>query len=330
MFLRSRAMLVGLVVGVPLSAAFLWLALRGVDLDAVGKVLATADVRLVALGVLAMACVSGGQAVRWRAIARTPSVSTARFVEMVVSAVAVNDVVPGRVGEFLRARWLALAARIPGGRAFATVFVDRVFDVVTLVIFLAVSLPFATSAEWLRRITVGGLVLLGLVALVLAGARVYARRRTRERRHENRIVRRLVRDTLEGLAEPLGRRREAALLGISLATWSMWGLAAWLVARSVGIELSVVDVIFVTAVINLGVAMPSSPGFIGTYQWLGVSVLALFDVGANQALAFAILLHAIWYVPTLLVGGTLLLRRAVLAMRVGPAVRAPLVEASDA
>ena len=69
------------------------------------------------------------------------------------------------------------------------------------------------------------------------------------------------------------------------------------------------EAIFVTAVINLGVAIPSSPGFIGTYQWLGVSALALFDVGANEALAFSILMHAVWYVPTLLVGGALLLRR---------------------
>ena len=66
----------------------------------------------------------------------------------------------------------------------------------------------------------------------------------------------------------------------------------------------------VTAVINLGVAIPSSPGFIGTYQWLAVSSLALFGVGATEALAFGVLMQAVWYVPTTLVGGALLLRRA--------------------
>jgi len=248
---------------------------------------------------------------------------------MVVSGVAVNDVLPGRVGDLLRARWLQVAARIPGGRALATVIVDRAFDVLALVVFLAISLPFVASAEWLRRIAIGGLVLLVLLGLVLVAARIYVRSRDRKRRAHRGLVRRLVRDTLEGLADPIGRRRGAILVGISLATWAMWALAAWLVARSVGIELSAMEAIFVTAVINLGVAVPSSPGFIGTYQWLCVSALALFDVRASEAFAFSILMHAVWYVPTLLVGGALLLRRAVGAARTAPARHVPLLEAPD-
>jgi uncharacterized protein (TIRG00374 family) len=327
--LRSRAVAVGLLVGVPLSVVFLWLAVRGADLDSVRNVLATADVGLVALAVLAFACVAFGAAVRWHAIARTPSVSTTRFTEMVWSGVAVNDVVPGRVGELLRARWLSQAAGIPGGRALATVFVDRVFDVVTLVLFLAASVPFVTSAEWLRRVAAGGLVLLLLVLFVLVAARVYTRRRSGAGHHERGLVRRLLHDTVEGLAVPLGRKREAALLALSVVMWAAWGLSAWLVARSLGIELSALDVVFVAAAINLGVAIPSSPGFIGTYQWLAVSALGLLGVGATEALAFGILLHATWYVPTLLVGGTLLVRRALLSMRITASSRAAL-DASDA
>ena len=111
---RNRAVLVGLVVGLPLSALFLWLALRDADLDQVRAVLGEARIGLVALAVLAIAAVYLGQAVRWRAIARTPAVTTARFAEMVVSGVAVNNVLPGRVGDLLRARWLQLDGRDPG------------------------------------------------------------------------------------------------------------------------------------------------------------------------------------------------------------------------
>jgi glycosyltransferase 2 family protein len=316
--LRSRATLFGLVVGVPLSAVFLWLAVRNADVDEVWSVLGDSDLGLVALAVAAIGGVYLGQAVRWRAIARTPSVSTGRFAEMVVSGVAVNNVLPGRVGDLLRARWLQVAARIPGGRALATVFLDRVFDVVALVAFLAVSLPFVAGTEWLRRIAVGGLALLAAVALVLVGARVYTRRRARERRSGRGLLRRVARDTVEGLADPLGRLRSFGLGGLSLAVWGTWALSAWLVARSLGIELSLVEAVFVTAVINLGVAIPSSPGFIGTYQWLGVSALALFDVPTEEALAFSILMQAVWYVPTLVVGGGLLLLRLVRTLRARP------------
>ena len=234
-----------------------------------------------------------------------------RFVEMVVSSVAVNNVLPGRVGDLLRARWLQVAARIPGGRSLATVFVDRGFDVLALVAFLAFSLPFVSSADWLRRIAIGGLALLLVLGFVLVVARAYTRRRARERRGHRSLVRRIARDTLEGLADPIDRARGAMLAGISLVTWAMWGLAAWFVAQAVGIELSLLEAVFVTAVINLGVAIPSSPGFIGTYQWLAVSALGLFDVATDSALAFGILMQAVWYVPTTLVGGALLLLRGV-------------------
>src|SRR5574341_1306035 len=139
--LRSRAAVLGLVAGIGLSALFLWLAVRNASLAEVRAVLTGADLELVALAVAGMAGVYVCQAVRWRAIARTPAVSTARFCEMVVSGVAVNNVLPGRIGDLLRARWLQVDARIPGGRALATVFVDRAFDVLALVVFLAISLP---------------------------------------------------------------------------------------------------------------------------------------------------------------------------------------------
>ena len=76
---------------------------------------------------------------------------------------------------------------------------------------------------------------------------------------------------------------------------------------------------------NLGVAIPSSPGFIGTYQWLSVSVLALFDVDRTDAFAFSVLMHAAWYVPTTLAGAGLLVaaagRRWQLGASLGDALR---------
>ena len=84
----------------------------------------------------------------------------------------------------------------------------------------------------------------------------------------------------------------------------------FLVARSVGIDLAPLDAVFVASALALGVAIPSSPGYVGTYQWLGVASLGLLDVPVNEALAFSILMQASWYIPTTLVGGAILGWRA--------------------
>jgi glycosyltransferase 2 family protein len=91
----------------------------------------------------------------------------------------------------------------------------------------------------------------------------------------------------------------------------MWAVGAILVGRAVGVDLSLLEALFAASVINLGVAIPSSPGFVGTYQWLAVAALGLFDVPREQALAFAILMQAVWYIPTTLAAAVLLGGRAV-------------------
>jgi glycosyltransferase 2 family protein len=293
------------LVGVPIGLVFLWLAVRNADLDAVRDSLRAADAGLVALAIGAFGIVYVLQSTRWRRIAATPSVGLARFFEMTVSGVAVNNVLPGRIGDFLRARWLGLAARMPAGKAFGTVILDRAFDLVVLVGLLVVGIAAVASSEWLVELAAAGaVVVLGFVA-VLVFSRTYIDRRDRDRR-ERGLLRRLVRDTVERLAEPLGRRHLLVWLGLSLGAWAMWAVAALLVAQSLDIELALTDALFVTAVLNLGSAVPSSPGYVGTYEWLGVASLGLLDVGHEQALAFTILLHAAWYVPTTLFGAVAL------------------------
>jgi len=317
---RRRA-LIGLLVGVPLSAAFLWLAVRNADLSVVWSTLEEAKRGPVALAVLALLAVNGVQAVRWRDIAASRNVSWGRFYEMVVSGVACNNVLPVRIGDLLRARWLATSAPMPSGRAFGTVVIDRSCDVAALFVLLLVGLAAVASSAWIVSIAVGtAIVLVGLVAVVLF-ARVYTSRRSRERRSRG-TVRRLVRDTAEALAAPMGRRRPAFWMALSLGAWTTWSLAAILVANAVGFHLGLVDALFVAGVMNLGVAIPSSPGFVGTYEWLGVAALGLLDVPSEQALAFSILMHACWYIPTTLLGLAALGVRGLVRVRRGRALAA--------
>jgi uncharacterized protein (TIRG00374 family) len=325
---RSRGLVTALV-GVPIGLVFLWLAVRDADVDAVWRSLREAEAGGVALAIVAFGGVYAFQSTRWRRIASTPQIRLARFYEMTVSGVAVNNVLPGRVGDLLRARWLGLAARMPAGRAFGTVVLDRACDLVVLVALLVVGIAAVASSEWLVRLAAGGLLVVAAFGAVLLLARAYIRRRERDRRARG-LLRRLVRDAVEVLAEPLGRRRPVVWLGLSVGAWAMWALAAGLVARSLDIELSVADALFVAAVLNLGSAIPSSPGYVGTYEWLGVAALGLIGIPHEPALAFTILLHASWYVPTTLAGGAALSVRGVRRLRRSRRERAVQVRSSTA
>jgi uncharacterized protein (TIRG00374 family) len=312
MNLRRPATVVSLAVGVPLSLLFLWLAGRSTNLSLVWTTLKAAKPGDVLLSVAAMCSVYVVQAIRWRVIAAGRA-SRRNYVGLVVGGVAANNVLPGRIGDVFRGVWLARLEQIPSGRALATVVYDRASDVMALVVLLAISLPFTVRPTWLLRIVVGGVILALLITAFLVAAHVFARLHERTERVRSR-ARRVARDLLDGLASPPSPGRAVVALALSLAAWGIWTVGAWLAARSLGIELSALDSLLVAAVVNLGVAIPSSPGFIGTYQWLCVSTLSLLGIDKDQALAFSILLHASWYVPTTLAGSVYVLWR--LARRV--------------
>jgi len=318
---RRTAMIVGLALGVPVSGLFLWLAIRGADLSQVRKALGDARVPPLVLAGTAFVVVYAAQAERWRRIAAVRTVGWRTFAELVVSSVACNNVLPARIGDLLRARWLGRRAALPAGRALASVVLDRACDLVVLFALLLATLPEVAGSGWSYRIAGGTLVLLVGVVVLLVFARAYTGRRARARLASRNLVRRIFRDVVEGLAEPMGRARLATAIALSAVTWLAFAGASIGVGRSVGIHLRVVDALFVTAVINLGVAIPSSPGFVGTYQWLGVASLDLLGIDRSRALAFAILLQAIWFLPTTLVGGGLLAAHGMRRMTAPDSVR---------
>lgn len=306
--LRRIGLLVAL--GLPLSGLLLYLALRGAHPGRVKATLRRADAGEVAAAVVLLQVVYVLQGERWRALAggRLPLRS---HVGMVFGGLAVNNVLPGRIGDLLRSRWLAIDARMPGGRALATVAVDRGADLTALAGLMILALPFIAREEWIVRIVIGGVAAVAALAALALIARTYTRLRPRERMTSRSRVRRLVRDTLDGVAGSVTRRQVARALVLSLLAWGTWGAAAFLVAHSLGVELRLVEVVFLTAAMNLGVAIPSSPGFVGAYQWLAVSAFAVFGLDRELGLAFSILMQASWYLPTTIVGGAVVLNRMI-------------------
>ncbi|MDX6520851.1 MAG: glycosyltransferase 2 family protein [Gaiellales bacterium] len=311
-----RNLIPGLAIGIPASLVFLYLATRGIDAGDVERVVRRARLLDLVAALAVMALVYPLQAARWRLIARGQATAPFRtFLRMVLSAVAVNNVVPGRPGEVLRGYWLSRESSIRPSRAIATVVVDRASDVLVLVVVLIVGYPFVHHASWLSHLALAALVVGAVVLAVIAVCLRYVRQRSgRGRAAPEGIRARWVGRQLSGLVRGTAasvNRADAAMIGLlTVAAWGCFVVSEWLVAASLGIAVSAPQLVFVAAVINLGVALPSSPGFIGTYQWLCVTSLALFGVGDNQAFAFSILLHALWFVPTTLAGLAILLHHA--------------------
>jgi uncharacterized protein (TIRG00374 family) len=310
----ARSMALGLAVGVPVSLILLYVATRGVAWDDVRTALREARVGPLAVAVVALCSVYVIQGLRWRWIARRQArASRTTFVSLVVAGVGANNVLPARVGDLLRAHWLSLRTGTPRARTLATVVVDRSCDVFVLLAFLVVTYPFTPRRTWIDRVFVASVIVTVIIAAGLVAAKLYVAHRARDGRTLPLSVRlswpgRQLSSLIRGTAAVVGRGDLAVAIVLSAAAWIVWAVGLWFVADALGIDLALWQAAFMTGLVNLGTAVPSSPGFVGTYQWLCVSGLGLFDVGASQAFAFSLVLQAVWFVPTTLVGVPLAVR----------------------
>jgi glycosyltransferase 2 family protein len=302
-----RSVLPVLLLGALVSAGAILLATRGIELGEVAAAIGDANPWPLAVGAALMLASYPVLAVRWRSIASDlgPPPSP-QMLELVLIGSAVNNALPARLGEVARSVGLGRSARRPVLQSFGTVVVDRVADVVFFAVVFGATVAVSPTEGWVRWVGLGGAAITVGALAVLAGVAVAMGRRTGDP-PTGRLTRHLY--TLgEGLRCVRTPAAAARALVLTALAWGSWMVGLWFIADSLAIRLSVAEVLFTTGLLGLGSAVPSAPGFIGTYHWIAASSLGLFGVAGADALAFAVLLHAAWFVPTTVAGSILMVR----------------------
>jgi glycosyltransferase 2 family protein len=104
-------------------------------------------------------------------------------------------------------------------------------------------------------------------------------------------------------------RNGVVLFFLTIGIWLLEGLTFWLVGESLDLGISLLDATFLAILASFAAAVPSAPGYIGTYDAALIFGLEALDVSGGQALAFAVLIRFIVFVPITLAGLALVLAR---------------------
>jgi len=98
---------------------------------------------------------------------------------------------------------------------------------------------------------------------------------------------------LDGLAGGVSLSRGLRFTALSAVIWGLELLVMYILAETFNIAIGAADLLLVMLMILFGTMVPSSPGYIGTYEFFGVSALSLLGVASGPALSFVIVLHGI-------------------------------------
>jgi uncharacterized protein (TIRG00374 family) len=251
------------------------------------------------------------RAVRWRVLLSPLKIlSTSSLFPVVVIGYMANDVLPARLGEVVRAYVLGEQENVPKTTTLATIVVERLFDGIAMLIFVALVglfVPLNAQVAGIFRVA-AALFVIALVALFAAGSS-----RSRALALVDLVDERLPSNArgrlapladrfLLGLDSLQSGRASAAVLGLSLAAWTCEAMMYFAIALGFGLYLGFPAFMLTTAVANLGAMVPAAPGYVGTFDAFALAVLALFHPDPAVAGAYVIVLHLALLGPVTLLG----------------------------
>lgn len=300
-----------MLLAVLLAAVFLALSLRGIAWTSVSRTLHHMRLAplVAAIPLLVVSYLVRG--LRWGILLRaeTPVPRSIAVWASLVGYLA-NGFLPARAGEPIRAALVSRSSSVTMGTALATALSERLVDAALLTVIAVTSLASAPLLPaWLRAgaSTMAVVAVIGLAGLFIA---------PHFEPLLDRLVRRLplsevwterisgaLRHFLHGLRALHSPKRALPFLALTLLIWTLDATVVVVVGKTVALGIGFLHALALLSALGLATAAPSTPGYLGIYQLVAVSVLEPLGAPRSDALVFIVTFQAAVYVVITVGGG---------------------------
>ncbi len=305
-----------MLVALAVTAGCLYFALRDAQWDEILTVLGRTHYGWVALMAIVSVVSVYLRALRWRVLlAPAGDVAVGPLFSATSVGFMANMLLPLRAGEVIRPVMVGRRTTVPTSAAFASVVLERLFDMLLLfLLLLTVSFAVPVSTTMQRASYIMSAVILGVLVTLVALLRHRERAVAGLRRWAGRLPGALghrIGDILEsfltGLTGINDGRTVAVLLAYSLTVWVAIGctFGCGLLALDVSAPLVAASASLVVIVAAF-VALPQAPGYVGTWQAGCVTALAFYGVSREEAIGLSLVTHIIQLLVVVVLGGVCL------------------------
>ena len=294
-----------------LACLLLYWSLRGIEWPRVWRAIVTARWEFVAGGVAMTVVTLFLRSLRWRVLLNAEArFSVATVFWATTAGYLGNNFLPARGGELVRTFLISRHSSLSKTYVLTTALTERLVDAIALVLCGSVVLAQVSSKpRWMdeaSRTTAfiaafGGIFILalphveGLVRRLLRLAPLPAAMRARLLDFAGRV--------LLGLRAFHQAGRLSSFVFLTVVIWALDAVGVMISTHGYGMHVSFSLALLLLTGLGLGSALPSTPGYVGIYQFVAVTVLTPFGIDRNSALAYIIVVQALWYLVVLALGG---------------------------
>lgn len=310
---RRAAIAIRLVLGSLLGLLLLVIAFRDVDTQQVMKAVRGAQPTWLLLALLSVLLTLAGKAYRWKWLfhPRQGDLGFWQLFRALLVGMALNAALPLRIGELARAYLVGELGRRSKASTLMTIVVEKTLEAIMLLISVALLLAVISLPSWLGR---SGLVAAVLLVPLSIALLLIARNREQITNWLNglsvairsSLIKGLIQKVIVALegVDSLGSWRVlAGSLGLSVAIWATAASTNWLVLASMGIVAPWWSPLLLLVVLQVGGAIPTSPGRVGVFHYLGYLTLTAIGIEGGTALAYSVVLHLVVFLPMMVLGG---------------------------
>ncbi|MDA0262856.1 MAG: lysylphosphatidylglycerol synthase transmembrane domain-containing protein [Chloroflexi bacterium] len=286
-------LVLGLAVGVGIGFA----VVKDMDWGSLSAAFNEFPVRYMLLSLAIFALATAMRAYRWQVLFIKRSVPLHRLLLVQNIGIGLNSVSPIRViSEVTQFFLLTLRYRVRGEEVAATLGVQRVLDFVIAAILLGLGVMVLPSLKGFIPYVIGAVVL-ALVSVLAVPAVIWFGSRP-GLTHLQLLA--STSSSLQGLIQ--ARLRLAWSFLLTMGYWLLLGLSAWVLAYGMDIDISpMVATLLVIGTLTFVALVPSLPASVGTFEFAVFYLLTTIGVGDGDALGFALVIHAILFLPPILI-----------------------------
>jgi len=288
-------MIAGLLVG----AIFLYLTVRQIDIQSCWVYIKQADKLWILAAIVAYFTAFIIRSFRWKTlIAPLKADAPAnRLFSFLVIGFFMNNVLPLRLGEFVRANVTGQKFAITRSGVLATVVVERLFDGVSYLVLFLLTVLVLPFPQWAKNsFAAGAVVFIGILAFMffLVKHREVAEKIIHKIPFPEKIRQRargIFINFIDGLKVFSNGGALVKVFLLSICVWSAEASVFFMMAKAFSLNLTYFHCIFVMIIIGMGAILPTAPGYVGTVEFLGVTALGILSIDKNMAFGYIVTLH---------------------------------------
>jgi uncharacterized protein (TIRG00374 family) len=305
-------------LGIAVSLFFMVLMYKDTDFNKLWADLVSADYRYILLAVVCNFISYFLRAVRWHyLLIPEKRISLSSLYPATIIGYMANNLLPARLGEFVRAYILAQREELKTPTVFASLVIDRLFDGFTVMLMLLFTLFTLKLPQGLSKaetvLKTGGIVTFLLYAGVVAFLFLLKHQTMRTiawtsillkpfpQKLSDRIIP-LLGSFIGGIRMSSKGGHIAAVIVSSLAVWVFCIIPVDMVLQGFGIHLPITASMFILVLLVFAVMVPASPGYIGTYHYACFMGLSAFGIEKSTAISIASVIHGIGFFPVIIAG----------------------------